>query len=259
MFTDIQVLILKILLITFENICSKISLNKLVFIMGDFNINILNYDSHTPTNYFITFLSANNVLPCIHHPSRVSDKSESVIDNIFTNAIGSLTFGNILTQISDHFSQILVMKNSKIVYNKTVSFKHDFSKLNEQNSTEDFNNQEFSFLELNNMDINAKFDRFLEVLSSLSDKHASITKRSKKEIKFKNKPWIKCKIQKMIKSRDKILHKLSKNKSANKLTLYKTFRNRVSNEIKLSKTSYYYNYFHENNNNMKNYRLALKQ
>ena len=57
----------------FENIFSKISLNKPVFIMGDFNINILNYDSHTPTNDFINFLSVNNVLPCIHHPSRVSD------------------------------------------------------------------------------------------------------------------------------------------------------------------------------------------
>ena len=134
-----------------------------------------------------------------------------MIDNIFTNAIGNLTCGNILTQISDHFPQILVMKNSKIVYNKTVSFKHDFSKLNEQNFIDDFNNQDLSFLELDNMDINAKFDRFLEVLNSLSNKHAPITKRSKKEITFKNKPWINCKIQQMIKIRDKILHKLKKN------------------------------------------------
>ncbi len=242
----------------FENIFAKISLNKLVFIMGDFNINLLNYDSHTPTNDFINFLSVNNFLPCIHHPSRVSDQSESVIDNIFTNAIGDLTCGNILTQISDHFPQFMVMKNSKIVYNETVSFKHDFSKLNEQNFIEDFNNLDLSFLEFDNMDVNEKFDRFLEVLSSLSSKHAPITKRSKKEIKFKNKPWINRKIQKMMKIRDKILHKLKKNKSANNLTLYKKFRNRVSNEIKQSKARYYYNYFHENNNNMKKLWSGIK-
>ncbi len=231
---------------------------QLVFIMGDFNINLLNYDSHTPTNDFINFLSSNYFLPCIHHPSRVSDQSESVIDNIFTNAIENLTCGNILTQISDHFPQFMVMKDSKIVYNKDVSLKHNFSKFVEQNFIEDFNKLNLSYLGYPDIDINEKFNRLLNELTSLSNKHAPITKRSKREMKLKNKPWINSKIQKMMKIRDKLLCKLKKNKTASNLTLYKKFRNRVTNELKKSKASYYYNYFHENSSNMKNLWSGIK-
>ena len=37
----------------FQNLLSKIFSKKLVFIMGDFNVNLLDYASHTPTNDFI--------------------------------------------------------------------------------------------------------------------------------------------------------------------------------------------------------------
>ena len=56
---------------------------KLVF------INLLNYDSHTPTTDFVNTFFSNNFLPCITHPTRVSRVSSTVIDNIFTNEIGT--------------------------------------------------------------------------------------------------------------------------------------------------------------------------
>ena len=37
----------------FQNLLSKISSNKLVFRMGDFNVNLLDYASHTPTTDFV--------------------------------------------------------------------------------------------------------------------------------------------------------------------------------------------------------------
>ena len=60
-------------------------INKQVFIMGDFNINLLNYDSHTPTYDFIDTFLSNNFLSCIAHPTRISNHSSTIIDNIFTN------------------------------------------------------------------------------------------------------------------------------------------------------------------------------
>ena len=89
----------------FQNLLSKISSNKLLFIMGDFNINLLDYASHKPTSDFINnFL--HSLLPCIHHPTRVSEYSASVIDNIYTN--DNITSGNILMQITDHFPQFFI-------------------------------------------------------------------------------------------------------------------------------------------------------
>ena len=53
----------------FRYLLSKLSSNKLLFIMGDFNINLLDYASHTPTSDFINNFFSHSLLPCIHHPT----------------------------------------------------------------------------------------------------------------------------------------------------------------------------------------------
>ena len=46
--------------------------NKTVFLLGDFNINLLNYDIRPPTNEFLDSLSSHYFLPYILQPSRVT-------------------------------------------------------------------------------------------------------------------------------------------------------------------------------------------
>ena len=57
--------------------------NKTIFLLGDFNINLLNYDIHPPTNEFLDSLSSRYFLPHILQPSRVTTNSKTLIDNIF--------------------------------------------------------------------------------------------------------------------------------------------------------------------------------
>ena len=74
--------------------------------MGDFNVDLLDYASHTPTSDFVNNFFSHCLLPCIHHPTRVSERRGSVIDNIHTNATNAnITIGNIVMQINDHFPQ----------------------------------------------------------------------------------------------------------------------------------------------------------
>ena len=107
-------------------------------------------------------------------------------------------------------------------------------------------------------DVNNKFDRFLNYLTSLTKKHAPIKKRSRKEMKLKDKPWINNRIQKMMRIRDRVLLKLKKEASHDNRNLYKKFRNRVCNEIKESKARYFHNYFSTNSQNMKNLWSGIK-
>ena len=80
--------------------------------MGDFNVNPLDYASHTPTTDFVNSFFSHSLLPSIHHPTRVSEHRASIIDNIYTNATNAnLTGGNILTQITDNFPQFLILKS----------------------------------------------------------------------------------------------------------------------------------------------------
>ena len=238
---------------------SKLSSNKLVFIMGDFNVNLLDYASHTPTSDFVNNFFSHSLLPCIHHPTRVSEQRASVIDNIYTNATNaSVISGNIVMQISDHFPQFLILKNTQVSHNKLESFKYDYSRFKEDKFLDDFNQIDFTYLENSDLDVNNKFDRFLKDLNTLTNKHAEIKRWSRKEMKLKDKPWISDRIQKMMRIRDKILQKMKKQQTPDNLNLYKKFRNRVSNELKESKERYFHNYFSVNSQNMKKLWSGIK-
>ena len=57
------------LTVHFQNVLSKLSSNKLLFLMGDFSINLLDYASHTPTCDFVYNFLSYSLLPCIRHPA----------------------------------------------------------------------------------------------------------------------------------------------------------------------------------------------
>ena len=57
---------------------------KNVFLLGEFNVDLLKYDKHAETNEFIDSLSSYMYLPYILHPTRVTGHSQKIIDNIFS-------------------------------------------------------------------------------------------------------------------------------------------------------------------------------
>ena len=79
---------------------------KLLFLMGDFNVNLLNYEFHNDTNDFINTIISHHLLPYILHQTRVTDHSATVIDDIFLNNTYESISGNIISQISDHFHSL---------------------------------------------------------------------------------------------------------------------------------------------------------
>ena len=226
--------------------------NKHVFILGDFNINLLNYDSHTATCDFVSLLLSQHFLPYIIHPTRVSDHSSTIIDNIFSNVCNLDTkSGNILTQVADHFPLFLIVRKA-VVVNKTQSYyQHDYSKFDEGKFLADFNNLNFEYLNDNQSDVNAKFNRFLANVNEIVKKHAPLKKLTKNDLKLRNKPWINNRIQNMMRLRDRLLKKIRKKPDATTKHLHKQFRNRVVIELKESKTKYFHDYFNVNSNNMK--------
>ena len=71
-----------------ENVLSTLTKgeNELSYIMGGFNINLLNEDVHTPTNEFIDLMTSYSLYPSITKPTRIKSKPATLIDNIFTNS-----------------------------------------------------------------------------------------------------------------------------------------------------------------------------
>ena len=57
--------------------------NKTCIIMGDFNIDLLKFESHSATDGFLNTLGSNFFQPYILQPTRITDHSATLIDNIF--------------------------------------------------------------------------------------------------------------------------------------------------------------------------------
>ena len=100
------------MLVQYINILQWILLileQKSVFLLGDFNINLLNYNVHNPTNGLLDSLASNSFLPYILKPTRITSPS---VNNIFTNIIlpDSIS-GNLTATTSDHIRQFLIVYN----------------------------------------------------------------------------------------------------------------------------------------------------
>ena len=61
--------------------------NKQCYIMGDFNINLLNYDHHMETHDYVDAMFSNCLIPQITKPTRITPTTATLIDNSYSNDI----------------------------------------------------------------------------------------------------------------------------------------------------------------------------
>ena len=92
---------------------------KLNIILGviyrDFNVNLFNYNEHNQTNKFLDSLASNSFIPLILQPTRITNHSNTLIDNIFSNVIDpDIISGNLTATISDHLPQFSIFPNMVI-------------------------------------------------------------------------------------------------------------------------------------------------
>ena len=96
-------LLLLLLLLTILGIIN-LDKNKLTLLAGDFNLDLIKFKNHAPTNDFITSLLSQSFFPAIDKPTRITHDSATLVDNIFVNSVKhKLTSGIIHNDISDHY------------------------------------------------------------------------------------------------------------------------------------------------------------
>ena len=86
-----------------EHIFSDAKGMKTIFVCGDLNIDSLKHESHNSTRNFLDMMYSLGLYPLIDKPTRITDTSATLIDNIFTNDLHhNLTSGILFNDISDH-------------------------------------------------------------------------------------------------------------------------------------------------------------
>ena len=58
-------------------------INRTVYIMGDFNLNLINISEHIPTSDFVELMFSYSPPPLINKPTRLTETSATRIDDIF--------------------------------------------------------------------------------------------------------------------------------------------------------------------------------
>ena len=123
--TDVN-LFLSALAVILEVINSE---NRSCYLAGDFNIDLLNCKQHHGQS-FLDQLFSFGFYPRIDRPTRITDTSATLIDNIFTNVHNSeLTFGVWIADVSDHLPVYVIMpclnrrvsREPKYVYKRIYS------------------------------------------------------------------------------------------------------------------------------------------
>ena len=121
--------------------------NKRVFLLGDFNINFLNYNDQQPTDEFLDSLASNSFLPCFLQPTRLTSHSKTLTDNMLSNVTShEVIFGNITATISDDLPQFLFLPNvlSNPSYQKSNIYEGGWSNFVQENLVLDYFDKDWS-------------------------------------------------------------------------------------------------------------------
>ena len=112
--------------------------------MGDFSIDLLNYNNHTTTNEFVNMMFSYHFQPSILHPTRISDTSSTIIDNIYINNAteSNICGGNILSLISDHIAQLAILYDNAPDYKASSHYVYDYKNFSEDHFLSDYKNIE---------------------------------------------------------------------------------------------------------------------
>ena len=106
--------------------------NKQCYVTGDFNLDLLQYNHHTPTQEFIDTLFSFAFIPLISNPMRLTSSSANLTDNMFTNNLSqNVLNGVVLNDLSDDLSVFAYFSGQTLMRNgDNRAFTHKFTDKN---------------------------------------------------------------------------------------------------------------------------------
>ena len=237
--------------------------NKVYILMGDFNLDLLKFESHKDIDNFLNAMLTTNFQPQIIQPTRLTEHSATLIDNIFLNTNREMfsISGNIIYDLTDHLPNFLITSNYTCLPNNIKMYKRDFTNFHESAVIEE--RQSVKWEEIvppsSCRDPNYLFDSLYTKLSEIIDTHAPVKQISRGELKLRSKPWITPAIRRSILIKNKFYKKFLKTRSSYYHSKFKYYRNKLNHLIKISRKKYYNEYFSSCQGNPKKLWTGIKR
>ena len=220
-----------------------------IYLCGDFNIDLLKINSKIHYNTFYNNLIAAGYLPRISLPTRVTNHSATLLDNIFSTEFGNNDSGVIVNNISDH--QIIYTystlqeraastshkKQIEIETNNRQALELFITKLQNCNIVDKLNVDD-------NADLNSNFECFMKHFMELKQQCLPKKKVRFNRKKHKGNAWLTAGILKSINSKNILYKKLMQTPADSPnypdLSLnFKSYKNITRRTIMHAKRTYY--------------------
>lgn len=230
----------------FLDLLDKMETNKKhCYLLGDYNANLLQVNSHKATSDLLDILYSKHFIPLISKPTRVTSRGASLIDNIFSNyeMVHDNISGILYSDISDHFPVFTLCTTKLKESTQQIVITRNFSLPNKVKFKQKIEHVNWSSV-INCNDATESFTLFHKKFCSTYED--CFPKKSIK-IGYKTRnPWLTPALKISIK-RKNLLFKRSKLKpTSDNIQIYKLYRNKLNGLLRLTERNYY-NYLIENN------------
>ena len=194
-----------------DNILLTISAeNKLCYITGDFNLDLLKHNKSNYTSQLISSFLSFNFHNTITRPTRVAHRSATLIDQLWTNNYLKMhKSGIIYSSVSDHFP-IFTQFYQNLNKRDNVIVEEQYCRNYNDNAISRFNAElgevDWSLV-LAAADPQVAFTNFITIFKAMFDKHFPLSKKIL-NFKNKNKPYIDQNIRESMKEKRSLQKKL---------------------------------------------------
>ena len=219
----------------------------------DHNLDLIKHAQHESTEVFINSMLENSSFPCITQPTRVTQTSSTLIDNIFVN--GRLHTNTrscvLLHDISDHFPCLTMIRDmyAKKCVDKTI-YSHDITDSRIECLKTDLSTIDWERL-LPTENPSLCYDTFISKLEDLLEKNMPICEKVITYHQHACEPWLTQSLLNCGKKQLKLYSRAIKSGNDDDLTCYKKYKSVLQRIKRHCKIDYYHDKCAKFKNNTK--------
>ena len=196
--------------------------------MGDFNIDLLKDDTDRRIHDYIDLIYSYSFIPTIYKPTRITETTATLIDNILTNCDGVQNSAIFVTDISDHMPTSLVSNLSLqdiSVQKSMYSYKRCHSDDNISRLKKCLADVKWEEV-LDNVDANQDYDTFINKFEELYNECIPLKNCKSKRKTDPKYPWVTKGLLKSINHKNKLYKDYIRCPNDTKRQKFKTYRNK---------------------------------
>ena len=211
---------------------------------GDLNVNLL--DRPTPiTAEFVSTLTSLGLANAIHEPTRVTERTQTLLDQIWSSVPTVKNSFIIESPISDHYPvccTVPIPKNSdsKLIKTRPLRPQHFESFLSEFKHLCDITYNSINTETSDSNNVDCVFENFISALKFLIEKHFPI-KSKRYKLRALKTPWITEEMKSLIKKKYRIYSKCKRGLLP--FSLYRQYRGMLNKALRISKRIYFQTQF----------------